>query len=268
MELYDKKINGMTFQCSKRLEELGVKHGFSTRMGGVSTGVYESLNIGLNRGDDDSLVRENYERILDALDMKENLFLNANQKHTNIVKAVNESDAKGDIFNPVPYDLDGYVTNTKNMTLVMYSADCLTAIFYDPVKQVIGNVHAGWRGSVNGIVANAIKEMIDNYGCKPKDIVVALGPCIDKCCFETDWDVPEEMIRIMGEDANNFFTKVPSGKYMVDLKSLNIAILEKAGVSRDNIDVSSECTMCNPKKYWSHRVTKGIRGSQGSFISM
>ena len=110
--------------------------------------------------------------------------------------------------------------------------------------------------------------MGETYGTRPEDLVVALGPCISACCFETDRDVPNAMTAALDSAALPFIADKGEGKFLVDLKGLNALRLHRAGVREECIDVSPDCTLCKPDKYWSHRYTKGERGSQAALISL
>ena len=129
-------------------------------------------------------------------------------------------------------------------------------------------VHAGWRGTALGIAERAVEKMRDLYGCDPGNIRAAIGPCISKCCFETDEDVPNAMTAALGAGALKFIEMREGAKFRVDLKGLNALRLERAGLDPERIAVSPECTACRSDKYWSHRVTGGERGSQAAVIQL
>jgi len=268
MELYDKKINGLTIQTSRRLEGAGVPHGFTTRMGGVSAGIWESLNLGVNRGDDPEAVRENYRRVCAALGVDMARLVLCRQVHSDVVRTVTTADAGAGLDRAADWEADGLITDVPGLTLAAFGADCLTAVLYDPVRRAVGAVHAGWRGTAMGILERAVERMTACYGTHPADLLCALGPCIDKCCFETDQDVPNAMTAALGAAALPYIVSDGNGKFHVDLKGLNALRLERAGVDPAHIDVSPDCTLCQPEKYWSHRYTKGQRGSQVALISL
>ena len=109
---------------------------------------------------------------------------------------------------------------------------------------------------------------MDGYGCHTESILAAIGPGISKCCFETDGDVPAAMVSALGESARPFFAEGTGGKFKVNLKGMNALRLKNCGVLTTNVDISGDCTLCKPEKYWSHRYTKGQRGSQAALISL
>lgn len=268
MDLLDKARGELLFQCSPQLKKTGVIHSFTTRLGGVSEGIFASLNLGVNRGDRPDRVRENYRRVCEALGVEMGRLVLSRQVHGDHVRQVTSSDWGKGLDRAVDYEADGLVTDTPGTTLVVFGADCPTILLHDPVRKVIGAVHAGWRGTALGIVERCVKKMTERYGCRTEDIVAAIGPGIARCCFETGGEVPEAMRASLGEQAVPFVDTPGNGKYKVDLKGINALRLGRVGVPPANIDISSDCTMCQPEKYWSHRYTGGKRGSQAALISL
>lgn len=268
MELKDIIRGKIPFQISPRLEEAGVTHGFTTRLGGVSEGIFSSLNLGIHRGDEPGRVRENYRRVCDALGVEMGKLVFSCQVHRDEVRCVTAADWGKGLDWEVDYEADGLVTDVPGTTLVVFGADCLTILLYDPVRRVIGAVHSGWRGTALGTVERCVEKMVGQYGCRARDIVAALGPGISQCCFETGGEVPEAMRVALGEETAQFVDRLETGKYKVDLKGINALWLKRSGILATNIDISPDCTMCHPEKYWSHRYTKGERGSQAALISL
>lgn len=242
-------------------------HGFTTRTGGVSQGILESLNLGENCGDDPENVRENYRRLLEALGIPEQELCFTKQVHGSAVRIVTGSDRR-ELFSPFEYEADGIVTNVRGLPLICYTADCVPVLLCDPESGVVGAVHCGWRGTVADILGNAIDQMI-SLGALPSSICAAIGPAIDMCCYETGPEVPQEIERLLSDEAEGtFFRLGDSDKFMVDLKETNRRRLISLGVKKKNISVSDECTLCNGDRYWSHRGTGGERGSQASVIML
>jgi YfiH family protein len=160
-------------------------------------------------------------------------------------------------------ECDALITNEAGVALVIFTADCTPILLHDPVTGAVGAAHAGWRGTAMGIAAKTVEAMVREYGCDPKNIHAAIGPNISFCCFETDREVPDAMVEALGEDAKAFIR--PSGeKYYVNLKEINALWLRRAGV--EHIEISEACTSCRHDLFWSHRVTRGERGSQGAII--
>jgi len=242
------------------------RHAFTTRKGGVSRGIYESLNLSLSVGDDETLVLENYARLRRALSLPEEHMVFSHQVHGDIVRPVTEADCHR-LMTDVPYEADGLITDRRGLVLAVFSADCTPILLCDRRTGAVGAVHAGWRGTALDIAGKAVCAMAREYGCRPGDITAAIGPCISACCFETGPEVPEAMHAVLGPGADTHIRPaLTDGKYFVDLKGINRALLMRAGVLPENIRISDECTSCQNEKYWSHRATGGRRGSQASII--
>lgn len=244
-------------------KNIAAPHGFTTRLGGVSQGYLSSLNIGMHRGDEPENVAENYRRLGKTIGFSTEQLVLANQIHTDIVRVVTKKDCLGSLSHRDYPECDALITNTPGIALVVFTADCTPILLHDPVTGAVGAVHAGWRGTALGIAAKAADAMVSAFGCKRENICAAIGPNIGSCCFETDGDVPEAMVAALGDDARPFIS-ARGEKFLVDLKQINALWLRRSGIA--NIDISEHCTACRPDLFWSHRVTKGERGSQGAII--
>ena len=243
-------------------EGISVPHCFTTRLGGVSTGIFDSLNIGMHRGDDPENVAKNYAILANALDFELNSLVLTHQVHSDIVRTVTTADAQGLDHHLYPAS-DALVTAEPGTALAIFTADCTPILFHDPVTGAVGAAHAGWRGTAADIAGKTVKAMVSEFGCKPEDIRAAIGPNIGGCCFATDAEVPEAMVEALGRSALTHI-RTKGNKYYVNLKEINAQFLRNAGVH--HIEISTACTMCECHRYWSHRVTKGQRGSQGAII--
>lgn len=244
-------------------EGITAPHCFTTRYGGVSQGYLESLNLGTHRGDDPANVVENYRRLGSLLGFRPEDVVIARQTHSDIVRVVTESDRGAGLLAPPLPECDALITNQPHIALMVSTADCTPILFHDPVTGAVGAAHAGWRGTASAIGAKTVEAMTRAFGTDPADIRAAIGPNIGPCCFETDADVPEAMLAAFGEDVRPYLRPAGS-KYFVNLKEINGLILRRAGVR--HIEISPECTMCQSNRFWSHRVTRGQRGSQGAII--
>ena len=254
-------IDGVVYMTSPNIS---VPHAFTTRFGGVSRGVYASLNLGLNYGDDDDNVKENYSRIRKAVGFEDGGFACSRQVHGAFVKTVSLADSAKLPMPPLD-NADGLITRDTGVTLVIFVADCVPILLYDPIAYVIGAVHSGWRGTGLDIVGAAVRKMADEFGSLPSNIHAAIGPSISKCCYETGIDVADAMHCALGSAAEHcVFTC--GDKYFVDLKEANALLLKLAGVH--DISVSDECTSCCHDKYWSYRRTNTLRGSQAAMIQL
>ena len=243
-------------------EGITVPHCFTTRLGGVSTGTQSSLNLAIGRGDSPENVRQNLGILTGALGMDMEKLVLTRQTHSDIVRVVTEADCNGPFHRDYP-ECDALVTNTPGICLLVFTADCTPLLFHDPVTGAVGAAHAGWRGTVQSIGAKTVEAMVKNFGAKPEDIRAAIGPNIGFCHFETDADVPEAVREAFGSEAEQYILK-KGEKYFLDLKAINAMVLRRAGVR--HIEISDACTMCSPDVFWSHRVTRGERGSQGAII--
>ena len=256
--------NGVTFLTADTLS--GVCHGFSTRPGGVSPAPWDSLDLGVGRGDDMENVRENYRRFCAAVGTDPNRVVLSKQIHEDVVRHVTEADAGKGLWRERDYSsVDAMVTDVPHLPLVVFSADCNMILLYDPVRRAIGACHAGWRGTALGIAARTVAEMVRLFGCDRGNLRAAIGPAIGPCCFETDADVPDALRAALGEDASPYITW-NGRKYHIDLKAVNALWLQKAGVTA--IDICRHCTACRPDLYWSHRKQGSARGSQIAMISL
>lgn len=260
-----RSVGELEYEASPLLE---TAHGFSTRLGGVSEGYLASLNLGCHRGDAPENLRENYRRFCAATGVDVGRVVMTNQVHGVEVRAVEEGDVKPDLLGPTPFAADGLITDRPGITLVIFTADCVPILLFDPVRRVVGACHAGWRGTAGAIGRVAVEAMVSRYGCAPANIRAAIGPAIGPCCFETDADVPAAMEASLGALAAPFIRTVSPGRYRVGLTDINRAILLQAGLLERLIDVSQDCTCCRHDRYWSHRYTNGLRGSQGAVIML
>ena len=239
-------------------------HAFTTRYGGVSGGIWSSLNLGFTRGDDPERVAENYGILCGALGIDRGKLCFTRQVHGTVVRPVTSADAHV-FFTPVPYEADGLVTDEPGTALICFAADCVPILLCDPVRGAVGAVHAGWKGTAGDIAGKAVQVLRDRYGSRPEDVRAAIGPHIGKCCYETGPEVAEAMRGALGAGSEPFC--LPKGeKYHVDLGGLNRAMLLRAGLLPEHVALSEECTMCDPEKFWSHRYTHGRRGVQAAVI--
>ena len=244
-------------------ENIAVPHAFTTRMGGVSEGYLSSLNLGCHRGDTRENVEKNYGILGKELGFDLSDLVLTWQIHSDLVRAVDRQDAGRGVDHRAYPQCDGLITNTPGLALMVFTADCTPILFSDPVTGAVGACHAGWRGTAAGIAGKTVDAMVKYYGCRPEDICAAIGPNIGQCCFETDRDVPDAMGEALGDRAEQWIRRAGE-KYYVNLKEINALHLRDRGVR--NIEISTACTSCRSDLFWSHRVTKGQRGSQGALI--
>lgn len=244
-------------------EGITVPHCFTTRYGGVSSGSQESMNLAIGRGDREGNVEANLRILAKELGYDAEKYVMTWQIHSDIVRVVTDEDCSGFFHRNYP-QCDALVTNTPGVTLLVFTADCTPLLFHDPVTGAVGAAHAGWRGTAQNIGAKTVEAMVEHFGCKPENIRAAIGPNLGQCHFETDLDVPAALTAAYGEEIQAYIRHTGE-KYYPDLKGINALALHCAGVR--HIEISDACTWCESDRFWSHRVTKGDRGSQGAVIT-
>lgn len=266
-----KENKGVTWLTYPAFEQFAdIVHGFSTRLGGVSEGIYASMNLSFTRGDKDAAVYENYRRFAAALGFSERDIVTSDQTHTANVRIITEEDRGNGITKPRPYtDVDGMITNVRGLVLATFYADCVPLYFVDPVHHAIGLSHSGWRGTVAKIGAVTIRKMQETYGTDPADVYAAIGPSICQECYEVSEDVILEFQKSFApEHWEKLFYKKENGKYQLNLWEANKIIFTEAGITEKHISMSGICTCCNPEFLFSHRASHGKRGNLGAFLGL
>ena len=210
---------------------------------------------------------ENYKKLYDSLKLNYGKFVRIeHQIHSNFVERVdNESKMHTDI--------DGLVTNKEGISLSLRFADCTPIYLYDPIKNVIGNIHSGWKGTAGKIGQKAVLKMIKEYGSNPEDIICCLGPCIQKCHFKVDEDVKnifEETFLYMKNSDIISIGEVEEGKqkYYIDTTLINRLMLEELGIKSENIIESKLCTVCHSDVFHSYRKDKENSGRNTAIIGI
>ncbi len=261
--------NGVTYITFPKLTATDLtNHLFSTRLGGVSKGKYQSMNLSFNGGDNREAVLENYRRLCNCEGIDINHLVLSRQTHTDNIKTVTKADCGTGIFKESFTDIDGLITNERGVALVTQYADCTPLVFLDPVKKVVATSHAGWRGTVAEIGKKTVQKMQREFGCDPKDIIVGIGPCISECCYEVDDPVYNGFLKLEYLNLDKIFRSKPNGRYMLNLVEANKQILMSAGIREENIDLSDICTCCNSDTLHSHRATNGERGNLALIIEL
>ncbi len=253
------------------LEKTGiVKHGFSTRIGGVSKEHLGTMNLSFSRGDDAEAVRENYRRMANALDVSYDSFVFSQQTHTTNVRTVTADDRGKGIHHPLDYqDVDGLITNVPGLCLSTFYADCVPLYFVDPVHRAIGLSHSGWRGTVGRMGQVTLQRMTEEFGTDPSDVIAAIGPSICQDCYEVSEDVIEQFQRAFSQEHwDELYYKKENGKYQLNLWKANEIVMLEAGVKKENIAVTNICTCCNSDILFSHRASQGKRGNLAAFLSL
>lgn len=270
------KSNGVIYYTFNSFEKAGfIKHAFSTREGGVSEGIYSSMNLSFYTEDKKENIISNYEIFCKSLGINpQNLVLSA-QTHSDNVMAAGEDDRGNGIFSKNKWDgVDGLITDTPDVFLVTLYADCIPLFFADPVKKTVGVAHAGWKGTRSGIAGNTVIKMKEEFGCNPEDIIAGIGPGIERDCFEMGEKEADEFLKMPEKLTRGMIVKRKTSgekfgyKYYIDLPGINKNIILSEGVKDENIELSGICTLCNNATLFSHRGGKGKRGGMAAIIGI
>ena len=251
-----------------RLEQTGmVKHCFTTRRGGVSQGIFSSMNLSFTRGDDEEAVRENFRRVAKAMDVEYEQIVCSDQTHTTCVRRVTQEDAGCGLVRERTYhEVDGLITNVPGITLATFYADCVPLYFVDTRHRAIGLSHSGWRGTVQRMARETLQAMHTAYGTEPEDVLCAIGPSICRSCSEVGEDVAVRFREGFGEKIDRMLFSKSNGRYRLDLWEANVCALREAGVPAEQIIRPNLCTCCNDRLLFSHRASQGKRGNLAAFL--
>lgn len=243
--------------------------GFTASDGGVSTGYYSTLNMGLHVGDQPENVVENRRILSEKLDLPLQNWVYADQVHDSKIQKVSSSDkSKGTIqYSSAIPAADGLYSRENKLMLALCYADCVPLYFFDKEQSMIGTAHAGWKGTVKNIAGEMINRWVNSENSNPDHIAAAIGPSIGSCCYRVD-DRVIQQVELLGLDGKKTYQETAKGQYSLDLKELNKQLLVKAGLKEENIGVSSYCTSCEKDLFFSHRRDLGKTGRMIGFIGM
>jgi len=273
--------NGVSFfEFPKLSGASGTLHGVFTRKDGKSTGPYRSLNVGFGVGDDDRTVAENRHIISRCINETDLVYLDqVHGRRVAVFKKEHGSYRVAETFDgleskileisglptDVPginterrFQADAMVTNIPKKFLVIQVADCQSVMIYDPVRQVVANVHAGWRGSINNIIGSTLAVMVRSFGCRPRDFIAGIGPSLGPCCAEFvnyEREIPEA------------FWKYKNNTHHFDFWSVSRDQLCEAGVLPENVELSRMCTKCDTDRFFSYRG-EGVTGRFATLIGL
>lgn len=262
--------DGVVYLTFRNLEQAEVKHGFSTRLGGVSEGDLAAMNLSFHRGDDAEAVMENHRRFARAVGYDERRLVFSDQVHTTHIYKVTEADCgKGITRETDIIGIDGLVTNQPGIPLITFYADCVPLFFYDPVQKVVALAHSGWRGTVARIGKIMLEYMKQEYHSRVEDVLCVIGPSICQNCYEISADVAEEFQKeFSAQQYTDFMQDAGNGKYHLNLWKVNQYILLDAGIVKNHLEITDICTCCNPEFLFSHRASNGKRGNLGAVIML
>lgn len=252
-------------------EQRQVNHLFTTRMGGVSEGIYSALNLSYTRGDRKEAVDENYRRVAAVLQCQVEDIVCSDQTHTTNLRVVGRQDGGKGIVRKKDYtDVDGLLTDEPGVYLATFYADCVPLYFVDTKRKAIALAHSGWRGTVARMGECVAEKMREAYGSDPADLVAVVGPSICQECYEVSEDVASAFaaaFRKPGQEQEILYAK-GGGKYQLDLWRANEIVLMEAGIPKEQIQVTDLCTCHNDAYLFSHRASHGKRGNLGAFLGL
>jgi len=259
-KMVQKEKNGIIFFEFEHLAKTGlVNHCFSSRIGGISKSPYTSLNLAYHMGDDPDDVDKNFGLISAAVGFDHRKIVMTDQIHDANIQVVD--------VDTLEYEgVDSLVTALPSYVLTSYYADCVPLLFLDPVKKVIANSHAGWRGTVADIAGKTLMQMSRNFDCRPQDVLVGIGPSISMTHFEVGHEVAIMFSAL--SDWKHYIKQKSEHKWQIDLREINRKCLLKAGILAKNIEISDLCTYENPNLFYSHRRDGNARGNMAAMIAL
>jgi YfiH family protein len=255
--------NGVVYYASGKLEAIGIRHGFSTRLGGVSRPPFDSLNLGNPSGcelaDEQSHIQENYQRLLHAIGAPGEPPLRVHQVHGNGVARVERDQ---------PFDVtlcaDAIVSGDNSRAISVRTADCVPILMASKDGQTVSAIHAGWRGVIANVIAAAVNRLSRDHGMPPTSLVAAIGPCISAPMFEVGAEVVAEFHKAFGNELP--IEPATSGKGNVDLRRAVRLQLLACGLPSENVDTTDRCTAAHGDEFFSHRRDKGVTGRMSAVI--
>ena len=253
--------DSIRYYTFESLHDERLKHAIFTRQGGISPEPWESLNVGGLRGDDPERVYQNRVASFEVMDRKPESVYDVWQVHSTDVIWTTGSRPAGVRHRKA----DAILTDRPEVTLFMRFGDCVPILLHDPIRRVVGLAHAGWMGTVNGIVQETIKAMKNNYHCNTNDIVAAIGPSIAVHHYRVGPEVVRMVEKAFGDTASAFLLRNQEGTYL-DLWQANQYHLEESGVR--NIEIAGICTACHLEDWFSHRGEQGQTGRFGALIAL
>lgn len=269
--------NSLSWVYAKSLKEAGALHGLSSRHGGVSTipGL-KSLNLGWNRPEERSNIKENYIRLADAVGFAYESMALVNYKHGDGIEIARSSDAgKGFSAEKGTFpECDALITRSKAITLITLHADCMPVFIFDPAKKISAMIHSGWKGTSMRIAAKAFRKMTDEFACRPDEILIGVGPSISQKHFEVDENVflifnekfPNHQSVCGIDGASIVIFDEERKKYFIDLSAIMAMQLMEAGALAENMTFSESCTFEDAENFYSYRRDGKVCGAMAGFM--
>ena len=229
-------------------QDSSCQHFISTRKGGVSKGLYSSLNLSFKVGDNPEHVIENRKRIANEMGISIKDLIIPDQCHTDRVRVLTGRPAENELAST-----DALITHKKGLCLCVLTADCVPVLLCDPQKKVIAAVHAGWRGTASRIVSRTLELMIRVFGSKPENILAGIGPAISQMNYEVGVEVVNRFEFLFSDCPEIFWKNTQTGKTHIDLQAANRVLLQRGGLSEEHIQISQICTFANSDLLYSAR---------------
>ena len=239
--------------------------GFTTRHEGVSRPPYNSLNLGINTQDQQANVEGNRSLLTRAFGVNQEALITPRQVHGSDILVINETNEDYSHFLSV--EGDAVITNQPNVMIGVCVADCVPIILCDPVKKIIAVVHAGWKGTAARLATKTVAGMQSEFGSEPGHIHAAIGPCIQKCCYEVDEPV-RKAFQQSGVPWDECTELITPGKWQLDLAAANRELLLQAGLLSEAIQLSDQCVCCHSEQFFSYRRDKEDSGRQIGFAML
>ncbi|MGM0436869.1 MAG: peptidoglycan editing factor PgeF [Bacillota bacterium] len=263
-----KSIDNFKYLEINSFKDNGCNAYFTSKKGGVSKGVYKSLNLGLHTEDDKENVLKNRKITAKNLNLKFSSLTSAEQIHGNEIHIVNENDkGKGrKNYNNAIKNTDALITKADDITLFSYYADCVPLYFYDKENKLIGLAHSGWKGTLKKIAVKVIRKMKIEFNSENENCLIAIGPAISKDYYEVDKKIINKF-----KNEFSYIDEVTvykgKGRYLLDLPKLNKIMLIKEGIMAENITESKMCTYSDKENFYSYRRDQGKTGRMASIIT-
>jgi polyphenol oxidase len=253
--------NGLVYYQFAALSECSnLIHGVFARLGGASRPPFATLNLGRGVGDEPAAIDENYGRIARALGVEPASFVTGYQVHSDHVVVVT-AEMAGQLLPAT----DALVTQARRVTLTLRFADCVPILMFDPVRQAIGIVHAGWKGTLSRVAGKTVRVMASEFGSRPADVIAGIGPSIGPCCYEVGEDVLAQ-VRATFRNTDGLVQVRQNGRVHLDLWAANRRVLFDEDVR--TIELSGLCTSCHRDEFYSHRGDAGLTGRFGAFLAL
>lgn len=249
--IVERRRGGVTWFAAELLERIGVSHGFTTRSGGASRGAFSSLNFSSREGDVPARVVENWGRLEAAAGLPARGWALLSQVHGARVERIASGGPACHHRRSHP-EADGLATIERGVVLGVLTADCLPVILAIPGAGAVAVAHAGWRGTLEGVVPQTVRELCDLAAAEPGDVVAAIGPSIGRCCLQVGSEVHRAFHERWGAaHSRRIFEK--SDPWRLDLQTANLLQLRESGVRTSSVATVPLCTSCRKDLFYSYR---------------